>query len=98
MTGQYGSTTRTLVARYADLVRPEFSRGVGSACTAGAWGLAVSELASALALDGIAVTGEDQTRFRELPGRIELSPDTPADLADRLRVEPCDSAGLNQEE
>ncbi|MFC3491254.1 hypothetical protein [Glycomyces rhizosphaerae] len=48
-------------------------------------GLAVAELAGALVLEGIVVAPEDTVLFQELLGKIELSPDTPEDIADPLR-------------
>lgn len=87
MAGQYELTTRSLIERYSGRIRPEFARGVRSAFSAGEWGLAAAELTSALVLDEIAVSNEDKSLFQELLAKIELSPDTPADIADQLRVE-----------
>ncbi|GAA2269233.1 hypothetical protein GCM10009853_023420 [Glycomyces scopariae] len=87
MAGQYAAKVEGLVERYGDRVRPPYAQGVRSAFTVGEWGLAAAELASALLADGIPVAADDKALFRELLGKIELSPDTPKDLAEQLRVE-----------
>jgi hypothetical protein len=86
MAGQYAAKAGRLVERYSGRVQPAFARGIRSAFSAGEWAFAVAELASALVLDAIAVASDDKALFQELLRSVELSPDTPADIADRLRV------------
>jgi len=87
MAVQYFEKANVLVERYAGQIRPAFAGGIRSAFTAGEWFFAVEELASALVVDGVAVSADDKELFRELLGKkIELSPDTPGDIADQLRV------------
>jgi hypothetical protein len=87
VTGQYATKVNGLVDRYAGEVQASYAAGVHSAYSVGEWGLAAAELASALVAEGVAVAPEDKVLFQELLGKIELSPDTPADIADQLIVE-----------
>ena len=56
-------------------------------------GLAAAELAAALVAESIAVTADDKVIFQELLDKIELSPDTPVDIADRLVVKSSSAVG-----
>lgn len=73
MTGLYATKTRGLVERYIEQIRPEYAVGVRSAFSAGEWGLAAAELASALVAENIAVDAGDRELFQELLGGIDLS-------------------------
>lgn len=86
MAGQFASKVEGLVDRYCGKIQPTYAQGIRSAFSVGEWGLAAAELASALVSEGVAVTADDKVLFQELLGKIELSPDTPADIADQLRV------------
>ncbi len=87
MAGQYATKVEGLIERYSDQVLPAYAQGVRSAFSVGEWGLAAAELASALVAAAVPVAAEDKAVFQELLGKIELSPDTPKDIADQLRIE-----------
>lgn len=84
---RYADKAEGLVERYAGRVRPSFAHGIRSAFGAGEWSLAVAELASALVVDKITVAPDDKALFQELLQKIQLSPDTPPDIADQLPVD-----------
>lgn len=87
MAGQYASKVEGLVERYCGRIQPDYARGIRTAFSAGEWGLAAVELAGALILAGIVVAPDDKVLLQELLRKIELSPDTPEDIADQLRVD-----------